>query len=230
MTILPTIPQNRLLLKWKRHLAFLICLNLHWPLLGICPGFVFNGLQRYQRRSTCALAVPMEMFHIFSASRVLLIAAKANHPDSRFNYDGCIAFLGFLTLANLAKVTGHHLAGRRRSLIQLYFRMNFCAFGWPSYTVLQRQCHLVCIGVKFEKIQNKQNGLEGWLSGRKCLLFKHKDQSSDPQSHLELGGRWGQYLRLSSSLYTNVSPLTHRCKSFSRMHTRQTHKNDKKRL
>lgn len=86
------------------------------------------------------------MFHVFSASRVLPIAAKANRPDSRFSYDGCLAFLGFLTVASLEKVTGRLLARSLRPLAQLYFRMNFCAFGCRSYTVLQRQCHRFCIG------------------------------------------------------------------------------------
>jgi hypothetical protein len=43
------------------------------------------------------------MFHIFSASSVLLIIAKAKSPDPRFSWGGCTAFLGFLTVAQPSK-------------------------------------------------------------------------------------------------------------------------------
>lgn len=56
------------------------------------------------------MAFPMEMAHVFSASSIPLMAAKAKWPDPKFNYDGCTAFLGFLRVAQPAKMTDHHLA------------------------------------------------------------------------------------------------------------------------
>lgn len=209
----------------ETHLAFLMCLNLHRPLLGIRPGFVFTD---FKDTSKEALELWQSLWKWPTSSLRPGFWGLLQRPTAQILglADGCIAFLGFLTLANPAKMTGHHLARRPRSLIQFYFRMNFCVFGCRSYTVRQRQCHLVGIGGEIWKTQNKQNGLEGWLSGWKCLLCKHKDQCWDPQIHLEPGGRWGQYWRLSSSLYTDVAymcpPHTGASHSVACIHIRHT--------
>lgn len=218
------IPQNRLLLKWKRHLAFLMCLNLHQPLLGIGPGFVFMDFKDTSKEAL----VPWQSLWKWPASSL--------HPG----FWGLLQrpttqILGLAMMAVLHSWGSSHWPTQQRWLAITWqgdWGLSFSfILEWISVSllvVLTLFCKDSVIwsasGVKCEKL--KQNGLEGWLSG-KCLLCKHKDQCSDPQIHLEPGGKWNQYWRLSSSLYTDVAymcppPHTGTSHSVACIHVRHT--------
>lgn len=85
----PLCPQNRQLLKWKWHLAFLICLTLHQTLLGRYPELYFYRLRRCQQKnnlhpSNCHGSAP----HLFSII-VLLLPAKGMCSGHEFSCCGC---------------------------------------------------------------------------------------------------------------------------------------------